>query len=144
MTWAIKPTLRYRSCVCPVLDYAAGVWGYCKQTHSEKVQCRAMRYFLGEHKKSPKLALYGDMGWEPCEVRHISEMVRLWNRLINMPDETLAKQIFNWNMSQHKTTWRSQLEKIFEDVDLQFVYRNKLLCNINQIRKIYFELYKKK
>lgn len=36
------------------------------------------------------------------------------------------------------------MKKIFKDVDLQFVYRNKLLCNISQIRKIYFELYKKK
>lgn len=125
-------TQLYRSCVCPVLDYGAGVWGYCKQTHSEKVQCRSMRSFLGVHKKSTKLALNGDMGHEPWDMS-----VRWCGYGIGwLICQTLAKHIFNWSTS-HKTTWRSQMEKIFEDVDLQFVYRNKL-CNINQIRKIYF------
>ena len=57
----------YRSCVCPVLDYGAGVWGYTKQTHCKKIQCRALRYYLGVRKNTPKLALYGDTGWEPCQ-----------------------------------------------------------------------------
>ena len=87
-------TQLFKSCVCPILDYGAGVWGYSKHIKCEEVQNRAIRCFLGVHKLAPLLAIVGDMGWEPCEVRHGGDMVRLWNRLINMPDNKLTKQIF--------------------------------------------------
>ena len=33
------------------------------------MQKRAIRYFLGVHRFAPVLAIAGDMGWEPSEVR---------------------------------------------------------------------------
>ena len=136
-------TQLYNSCVCPVLDYGAGVWGYCKQTKCDAVQYRAMRCFLGVHKMAPKLAVCGDMGWEPCEVRHKGDMVRLWNRLINMPDNRLTKHIFLWDCSNN-CSWARELEKIFGMSGFQYIYRNKLLCSVSQIKTILFENYKQK
>lgn len=33
----------------------------------ESVQNSSIGYFLGAHKYAPKLAMQGDMGWEPCK-----------------------------------------------------------------------------
>ncbi len=46
-------TQLYKSCVCPVSDYAAGVWGFNEQTKSDTVQYRAIRSFLRVHKRTP-------------------------------------------------------------------------------------------
>lgn len=75
-------TQLYKSCICPIIDYGAGVWDYCSPSRCEAVQNRAIRCFLGIHKNAPKLAFNGDMGQEPCAVRHMGDMVWLWNRLI--------------------------------------------------------------
>ena len=42
----------YESCVVPVLDYGASVWGYKTYTVIDCVQNRAIRYFLGVHRFS--------------------------------------------------------------------------------------------
>ena len=53
-----------------------------------------MRIFLGVHHFSPKLALEGDMGGMLCRNRRFICILRLWNRLLNLPDDRLTKQIF--------------------------------------------------
>ena len=136
-------TQLYNSCVCPILDYSAGVWGYGNFTKCDAVQNRAMRCFLGVHKMAPKLAVCGDMGWDPCEVRIKGDMVRLWNRLINMPDNRLVKHIFYWNFSKNGR-WTRELSKIFDETGLQYIYRNKLSCSVSQIKMTSLEKYKQK
>ena len=79
-------TQLYQSCVCPVSDYASGVWGFPENDSCNTVQNRAIRSFLGVHKLTPILAISGDMGWMPVNIRHKGEMLRLWNRLVNMSD----------------------------------------------------------
>ena len=56
-------TKLFESCICPILDYSSGVWGYHKFEKINTIQKRAMRIFLGVHRFAPKLALEGDMGW---------------------------------------------------------------------------------
>lgn len=70
--------------VFPVMDYAAGVWGSNVHTNCNDVQNRV-------HKLTPNLAICGDMGWEPCVVRQKGDMVCLWHRRINMPEDRITK-----------------------------------------------------
>ena len=75
--------------VRPVYEYAAGIWGFHKASAIDKVQNRAMRYFLGVHKFAPNAALTSEMGWiRPQSERYIC-MLRLWNRLLNQPDTAI-------------------------------------------------------
>ena len=53
----------YESCVCPVVDYGTGVWGFDEYSATNSVQLRAMRVFLGVHKFAPVLAMEGDLDW---------------------------------------------------------------------------------
>lgn len=41
------------------------------------------------------MSAWGDMEWELRKFRQKGDMLRLWNRFINMPDNRLTKQIFH-------------------------------------------------
>ena len=81
------------------------------------------------------------MGWEPPEIRHKCDMVRLWNRLINMPDSRLTKHIFKWDLSTGRS-WTREIESVFDEAGLQHIFRNNLRCNINNVKSILFDKYK--
>lgn len=57
----------HNSCVCPILNYAAGIWGFIKSKTANTIQNRAIQYFWGVHKFAPSLAIQGDMGWNPVK-----------------------------------------------------------------------------
>jgi hypothetical protein len=96
------------------------------------VQNRAMRFFLGTHKFTPTLGLCGDMGWYPMNIHHKIEIVRLWNRLIAMPNNRLTKRVFNWNLS-HQEKWSMEVGRIFKSVDMEDHFTARESCNIKVI-----------
>ncbi len=86
----------------PNLEYASEMWGYKNYIKCERVQQRAACYYLGVHSKTPILALSGDMGWSSTKLlRHI-KITKYWNRLINMNDDRLTKNLFLYDKSQCK------------------------------------------
>ncbi|KAK7925468.1 hypothetical protein WMY93_007778 [Mugilogobius chulae] len=97
--------------VAPVLFYAAGVWGFDDAPECNTVQIRAMRYFLGVHRFTARAAIEGDMGWEPCVVKQRAEVLRLWNRLVCLPEERLTRKILNWDRA-HKYPWSKEVLEI--------------------------------
>ncbi len=58
------------------MDYSSGIWGYSKSEEGDNIQNRATR-------TSPK-------------VRHQVAMLRLWNKLSQMSEDCLTKNVFNW------------------------------------------------
>lgn len=125
-------TQLYDACVSPVLNYAAGVWGAKQIPALEAVENRAIRCFLGVHKFVPVLAAQGDMGWVPGSILRKSEMVRLWNRIIYMPDNRITKKVFLWSKSN--SPWAAELQATFNEAQLQYIFHNNLHCNIKDIQ----------
>lgn len=82
----------------PVLNYAAGVWGARQNPALVSVENRAIRCILGVHKFVPVLAAQGDMGWVPGLIQRKCEMVRLFNRIINMSDTRINQNKMNVNI----------------------------------------------
>lgn len=124
----------YYNGVVPILDYCSGVWGYGKLECSSKIQHRALRYYLGVHQKTPILALEGDTGWLSCTVRRHIEMIRLWNRLVNMDDSRLTKRIFMWDYNQCKNNWCQEMEQLCNDIEDNF-FIQKITCNIDNYQQ---------
>ena len=127
-------TKLYESCVTSILDYASEVWGCCKAPSCNKIQQRAIRYYLGVHRFCPIPALNGDIGWNTCLVRRKISMVRYWNRLIKMPDESITKKIFLWDYRQYNNNWCSEIENILDNVGLANLYETKSFCNIQSLQ----------
>ena len=126
-------TRLFDSMVGSVLFYGAGVWGYDEAPECNSIQNRAMRYFLGVHKYTAKGAIEGDMGWYYCLTKQRAEMVRLWNRLVQLPEDRLTRKIFNWDRA-HRYPWARELSNIFSSVDLNMIFMNNLQCNVHLIK----------
>ena len=92
----------YNSCVVPIFSYGAGIWGYKKGWNAEKIHNRALRYLLGVSKNAANLFLQGDSGWLTPEYLFQLDMLKFWNRLCNMENHHICKQIFNLEFHSHK------------------------------------------
>jgi len=84
----------YHTCVTPIMDYAAGVWGYNKYDSPNIVQNRALRSFLGVHRYTSNVVIQGDVGWEAPVVRRRVLMLKLLQRILSMGNNRLTKKIF--------------------------------------------------
>ena len=81
----------------PIVDYSAGVWGTKAFPCSEQVQLKAARYFLGVHRFAATAAILGDMGWSYTATRHKLLILKLWNRLCDLPRHRITRKIFDWD-----------------------------------------------
>lgn len=64
---------------------------------------------------------------DPCKVQHKGGILRLWNRLIGMPDNRFTKKIFSLDFPK-KYSWKRELARILNKVGLRHLFRNKLSC----------------
>lgn len=121
----------YNACVVPVTDYASAVWGYSKNSHSEQVQNKAIRCFLGVNQFTPIPGLQGEMGWMPAKFRKMKNMLRYWNRLVKMPNDRLTKKIFMHNQTVN-SKWCQEIQEIFAKIDKNEIYDNTSLYNLDE------------
>ena len=89
----------FNSCVVPILDYQSSIWGFKDYNIIDTVQNGAIRYFLGVHRFPPKLAINGDIGWLPAKERRWCNILRYWNRLIQMDNSRLCKNIYFYGIT---------------------------------------------
>ena len=121
------------------MHYACGVWGYFDYNESKMLQNRAQRVFLGVHKFAPLLALEGDMAWLSAKHKRWIEMLRLWNRLIMLPENRLTQKIFNSDHAhclQGVNNWSSYIKIILSDLDLSYAFNDKLSVDMSSVSKI--------
>ena len=85
----------YNACITKIADYSSGVWGLGLYPKLNNVHHRALRTYLGVHKYAPIEALTGELAFTPPAIRRKVEMVRLWNRLVKLPENRLPRIVFN-------------------------------------------------
>lgn len=127
-------TKLYNTGVTPVLDYGSGIWGHSKHNHSEIIQNKAIRYFLGVHSFTPVPAIQGEMGWLTCKYRKYLNMFRLWNRIIKMPCDRLPRQILDYEHNSIFHNWTKEMGKLFRKIELSNIYLGKLSCDLANIK----------
>ena len=103
----------YDSCVVPVLDYCSGVWGFKAFDKIDMIQNRAIRYFMGVLRFTPILAITGDIGWVVSTNRRWANVLRLWNRLVNMNETRLTRKVFDYDYSMAGGKTGVQMLKLF-------------------------------
>ena len=109
----------FHACVAPILDYGAEVWGVTGCKELEKVQTNAARIFLGVNKYTPILSIQADIGWKLCKTRIIISMLKYWNRLLNMENNRICKQVFLWDYGIQNDNWSSFILGICETLNLE-------------------------
>ena len=120
----------YDATVIPISDYAAGIWGTKTHRKFQTLQNRAMRTFLGVGKVTPVAFLYGEMAWLPPWIRHKTDVVRLWIRLLFMNDNRLTKKVFEWDYELAMNgipAWNSGVKDILSSVGQIETFTSKTL-----------------
>ena len=108
----------FNACVVPVLDYSSSMWGFNDNASIDAVQNRSIRYALGVHRFTPRVAINGDVGWLPSKERRCVNMVRYWNRLLDMDSNRLCKKVFQWNYYICRNNWSSEFKTILSSLNL--------------------------
>ncbi len=67
------------------------------------------------------------MGWTRTKVRHKISQIRMWNRLIQMPEETLTKKVFNWDY-EIGSNWSRDIKDILYEINIQEDFVMKRVC----------------
>ena len=88
------------------------MWCYKDYSAIDSVQNRSLRYCLGVHRFAPKLAINGDVGWLPAKERRWYNMLCYANRLMNMDDSRICKNIFLWDYSICVNNWGAEIKGI--------------------------------
>ena len=107
----------HNSCVVPILDYQSSVWGYKDYNDIDAVQNGTIRCFLVVHRFAPKLAINGDVGWLPTKEHRWLNILRYWNRLVNMDESRICKKVFLWDYNIYNN-WSSEVKDIMTKIGL--------------------------
>jgi hypothetical protein len=124
-------TTLYETCICPIMEYCSGVWGYNRNDNINKIYNRAIRSFLGVNKYAPIAGMEGDMGWTPPIVRRKLEILRLWNRIVGLEDDRLPRQIYN-TMNKRNEMWVQNVKEIFKSINCLTAFENN--CKIVNLK----------
>ena len=127
-------TKLYASSVIPISDYFSGIWSHSKSKAINKVQNRAMRYFLGVPSKTPILAMQGDIGWMSSKGRHTLETVRLWNRLVKMNHDRLTWKVFQYDIAHDECGWARDVKFMFENYGFDNHFQEQMVCDVNAFK----------
>ena len=90
---------------------------YCGKTLLERLHYRAIRTILGVSLTTPIPAITGDMEWNPIHHRIQVNIVRLYCRLVKIPETRICRKIFLWdqNMStRYRDTWFNHAKTLFD------------------------------
>ena len=50
-----------------------------------------------------------------------------------MAEDRINKKVFMWS-KLYSSPWAKELHSIFEEVDMLYIYKNNLCCNVNFIK----------
>ena len=62
-------------------------------------------------------------------------MLRLWNRLVALPESRLTNYIFHWDLSYKNRpgSWSDAICKLFSDNELDFYFENVQICELGSV-----------
>ena len=134
-------TKLFETGVEPICTYASGVWGFDKFQLGQKLQLRAMRYFLGVHKYTPTLAITADLAWLDMKYKHYLNILRFYNRLLTMDTDRLTRQSFEADLSENiSTNWTGRVKEILCGIDMEDKLANLERIDLSLVTKKFKEL----
>ena len=84
-----------------------------------------LKYILGVSSSCPNMSIYGETGEIPLSLKGLRLMLNFWQRVTNLPENTLAKKALRENINL-RTNWIITIEKLLGNLDLTEVTENTL------------------
>ena len=132
--------------ISPILTYGCEVWGmYLKhhfenwdQSPIEKAHLIFFKYYLGVNRKATNIACRTELGRFPKKLSIDLSAFKYFNHLLNLPDDSLAKQAFYMSKSLYdcnKTSYRSNLHQILDLYNVNDPSRLESTISITTLEK---------
>ena len=151
----------FDSMIAPILTYGCEVWGaYQKQnfdnwdkSQTEKVHLRFCKYYLGINRKASNIASRSELGRFPLKIFVDTLILKFYNHLITLPDDSVAKQAFLISkslFSRNKSSFHSNFQNMFQLYNLGELtaFKNEVITNksleefVCKMKDHYFEKWK--
>ncbi len=117
-----------------VMSYGVSNIGL-KEYGFEKIQSRAIRYFLGVHPKTPIPALFGEVGWSQFKYKRWLCMCRTWNRFIEMDDDRVNKQIFIQDYTANTPNWSKDFQTVCSLLEFDDAFVNMSIIDLDMFKE---------
>ena len=133
------------ACVYPILEYCSPIWSHCNCDDIDDIQYRAMRVYFGINRYAAKIAIIGNMGWMPGNIRRKINLKRYWNRLISLQDDRITKVLFLHDYNSNNNTSICHAMKVtFIEMNMENVYNSLTWCNIDDVKSKLLCIYQEK
>ena len=139
-------TKLYESCICSISDYGSEVFGFHEYNSIEKIQSRAIRAFIGVNKTTPIPGMKAEINWMEARSRTQIRMVRMYHRLVNLPETRLTKKIFRWDARVSElnfATWSSEIEDILSRNELRATFSANIFDLTSTLKTLENSLFRK-
>ncbi len=105
----------YNTLLVPIMEYGSEVW-YNRSAvlKLERFERKFFRRNLHVRQQTPNLAVYGEYGIYPLEVRLQGNVIKFLHRLENMPPSSPVKWVYDDLRSLHNCGFRTWVTKAFE------------------------------
>ncbi len=123
----------FESNVESIMSYGLSAIG-SKDYSFERIQSRAIRYFLGVHTKTPIPALFGEVGWVQFKYKRWISMCRSWNHYIVMDNDRINKQIFLHDYLSDISSWCTDFHRICMELELTDKFENLEVIDLDLFR----------
>ena len=78
------------------------------------------------HRFAPKFAINGDVGWLPTKERRWFNILRYWNRVVNMDEGRVCKKVCLWDYNICHNNWSSEVKDIMTKICLTRNFESNL------------------
>ena len=116
-----------------IANYWAGLWGYGEYSDSRVFQNFIIRYYLGTHRFTPLAAIYTEMDWRDNRHVHWIEMLRLKNRINEMPTGRWPRRMWQWDRNTKSNAWFNDIRAILKVVDRNNEHDLSNLVNLDAV-----------
>ncbi len=121
----------FKTNVESIMNYGVSV--ICDKPYNfERIQSRAIRYFLGVHPLTPIPSLFGEVGWISFKYTRWVSLCRTWNRYVNMDDDRINKAIFLADFYSNSVNWCTNFYSICSLLDFEEKYENLEPIDLNE------------
>ena len=100
----------FDSIVTPILCYGSDIWGFEYSKQIEKIHSQFCKRYIGLHQNAADFFALSECGRYPLAVTYMTQCIKYWVRLVQMPNHRYPKQCYNMLRSSAaagKINWAS-------------------------------------
>ncbi len=121
----------FNTYILPILNYAAGLWGYVEQAEPQILQNRICRFYLGVNKFTPNPVTKLEMDIMDIKFSRWIEMARYKNRLSNMDAHRFPVKVYNWEKSLKVNGWVRNVKDMLTLCNMEDCVELEQVCDLD-------------